>query len=219
MTTRLISSFAISALFTVALACSSEDPDPNNAGGAAGNAGTAGSAGTSGTAGTAGTGGGTGNDPIPVGQNPQVSECGGFQANTRDALPYCDAELLRWSYDSSSKTLSLLNQRVFLNCCGEHNMTVTFDPDRNVYTVTETDAPVMFDGSGARCGCMCVFDWVTDATGVEPGNISVELVRHVTDDSAGSQVIWNGQLDLSEVQGEVVIDDVPLDFGCDTAME
>ena len=82
-----------------------------------------------------------------------------------------------------------------------------------------TDSPEMFDGEGARCGCMCTFDWMTDVVEVEPGTIALELVRHVTDDSEGKRMVWSGQLDLSQMQGEVTVDDQPLDFGCDTTIE
>ena len=212
MTSHTFSYLAIATLLSASLfACSGEDPSADNAAGSGGSAGTAGSAGTGGDA--------TDSPSSEVGQNAQVSDCGGFGANNRDAIPYCDAELLRWSYDASSQTLSLLDQRAFLNCCGDRTFTVNFDPDRNVYTATEIDSPEMVGGEGARCGCMCSFDWITDVVDVEPGTINLELGRHVTDDDAGAQTVWSGQLDLMEVQGQVVVDDQPLDYGCDTAMD
>ncbi len=202
--------FALAALLTVGLvACSGEDPAPE---GEAGSGGSAGSAGAAGSAGTAGSGGG--GQVQSVGVDPKVSECGGFAAGQRDALPYCDAELLQWAFDASTGTLSLIDQRVLLNCCGDHAFTVTFEPDRGVYTATETDSPE--DGSG-RCDCMCVFDWATDVTGVQSGTIQLELVRHETDAGA-SRIVWAGALDLTAVQGQVVVDPNPVGYGCESGM-
>ncbi len=148
------------------------------------------------------------NELESVGQNPRVSECGGFNAKTRDDDSYCDAEFLRWSYNESSQTLSLLNQRVLLNCCGEHKFTVTHDRTRDVYVVDELDQPK----NGSRCRCMCTYDWSTDVS-VAPGTINLELARHVSDGD-GRQVIWSGKIDVTETQGEVVISDRPLKVFC-----
>ncbi|NMB74683.1 MAG: hypothetical protein GYA21_06085, partial [Myxococcales bacterium] len=55
-------------------------------------------------------------------QNEKVSDCGGFPRATHglraDPPPYCDAEVLHWSYDPQKKLLSLTDARVELNCCG-----------------------------------------------------------------------------------------------------
>ena len=201
----------LAALLTLGLcACSGEDPASN------GEAASGGSAGAAGTAGTAGSAGSAGNTPQSVGVDPKVSTCGGFAAANRDADPYCDAELLKWAFDASSGTLSLLDQRVLLNCCGDHEFSVTFDPARGVYTATETDRPesIGSNGQGERCDCLCVFDWAIDVADVEPGTIQLELERHETDSAPSPHQVWAGAIDLSEVQGEIVIDPNPIGYGC-----
>jgi len=40
-------------------------------------------------------------------------------------LGYCDAEVLHWQYGRSDGTLSLSDERILLNCCGDHAMSVS----------------------------------------------------------------------------------------------
>jgi hypothetical protein len=155
-------------------------------------------------------GGSSGDPPGPsLDVSPSISACGGFLGDGSGAkippppTPYCDAERLLWNYDAATRTLGLLNSRMQLNCCGQHSIAVTLEG--NVHVVTETDAPEkLSDGSEARCGCMCVFDYAADVSPVEMSTISMRIVRNVTDQNPAVTVVWEGMLDLSEVSGTVV---------------
>ncbi|HUU02219.1 MAG TPA: hypothetical protein VM425_12315 [Myxococcota bacterium] len=141
-------------------------------------------------------------------QTSEVSDCGGF-AKQGDALfdvdpAYCQAEMLLWQYDQGSATLRLANTRVLLNCCGDHS--VKIEEQEDFYLVTERDAPESQAG-GARCSCMCVFDFSIEAAGISTGVIRLQLVRQVTDDADSSGVIFDGELDLTAGSGSIVIDD------------
>lgn len=160
----------------------------------------------------------------PLAQDDRVSECGGFepvgQALTADEAAYCDAEVLRWRYDSSFEKLVLTNTRVPLNCCGEHSMTV--HQEGETYVVTERDAPEqigLLPVEGARCGCMCVFDYEVTVRGVPEGTIEVKLVRDVTDDEGGPETVWQGTIDLGQGQGGIVVDESDAEPWCSGEIE
>jgi hypothetical protein len=146
-----------------------------------------------------------------IAQQQAVSECGGFEAQLRTTADtgYCDAEVLLWSYDSETSTLSLADNRIFLNCCGEHSMVVT--EEEGVYVVTETDAPEFGD---ARCGCMCVFDFTVEVYDIVDQAFDFELVRDVTDSESGPEVVYEGSLDLSEGSGSIVLDETDIGDWC-----
>ncbi len=146
------------------------------------------------------------------GQSGTVSECGGFEGlgNTyaltnQDATDYCDAEVILWTYDSAAKSLTLSNERIELNCCGDHSINVE-QIDEATFTVTEEDAPEFGD---ARCGCMCVFDFTVTADEVVEGVISLEVTREVTDDENPYTEVYTGDIDLSAGEGRIVVDDNP----------
>lgn len=143
----------------------------------------------------------------------EVSACGGFAA-TRAAGgaallvgDYCDAEVLAWAYDATTETLALHNDRVLLNCCGDHAFDVTLEGD--VYVARETDEPV--DGTG-RCHCMCVFDFHVDVSGIPQGTIALRLDRFVTE--SGEATVWEGTLPLADGNGVVVIDETDVGPWC-----
>lgn len=146
----------------------------------------------------------------------RVSDCGGFEETskrsdvsipfTRNLSTYCDAEKLEWFYENSTHTLKLLNSRVFLNCCGEHE--ITAHNENGIIVVSENDQPV--EGTG-RCWCMCVYDFYIDISGLESGVIKMMLDITV-DDTKTSK--WEGEIDLRKENGEIVIDDNPLEYGC-----
>lgn len=149
---------------------------------------------------------GSDSDLIP--QSFAVSECGGFGdsrlgGGAQAPSTYCDAEVLAWSYDSSAARLTLSNERVLLNCCGDH--TVKLTEEQGVYVMTETDAPEMTSVGPSRCHCMCVFDMEVSAEPIASGVIDIELRRHVTDSGDGVQTVHRGKLDLSSGSGELVI--------------
>jgi hypothetical protein len=161
-------------------------------------------------------------DPDPttseLTQQSTLSECGGFASPTDsgdsgDAPAYCDAEVLHWSYDGQTQELTLNNSRIELNCCGDHSMVINQEGD--VYVVTETDAPEVYEGQTARCNCACVFDFALQAEGIGQEPIELEIRRHVTDESQAAQTVFAGTLDLSQQSGWEIIDTAPA-MGCET---
>ena len=151
--------------------------------------------------------------PLVIEQSDAVSDCGGFAVTrtpTFDDYPgeYCDAEVLHWEYDELNQKLDLRDARLLLNCCGDHTMDIAFED--GIYVVTEIDAPENGDG---RCNCMCVFDYDLTATGIPGGVITLRLMRHVTDSGEIHQV-WEGELDLAENSGFVILDDTAEDTWC-----
>lgn len=156
-----------------------------------------------------GCGQGSGPGPGQVHQlSERVSDCGGF-AKTRsdirtEAPAYCDAEVLYWEYDEAAGMLKVKNTRVELNCCGDHG--VAIGEDGGTIEITETDRP---EGGGARCSCMCVFDFELSAEGIPAGTIPLRLVREVSDWPEGSGTVFEGNLDLAAGAGFVVISDQP----------
>ncbi len=144
-------------------------------------------------------------------QQQAISECGGFEAGLRTAADtgYCDAEVLLWSYDSETGTLSLADNRINLNCCGDHSMVVS--EEDGVYVVTETDAPEFAD---ARCGCMCVFDFTVEVYDIFDQAFDFRLVRDVTDSETGAEVIYEGSLDLAEGSGSIILDETDIGMWC-----
>ncbi len=142
-------------------------------------------------------------------QQSTTSQCGGF-AQPRDGADepaYCEAEVLSWSYDAAQAELHLIDKRMELNCCGEHDMSIVKQGD--VYVVTEVDAPEVFDGQEARCSCMCVYDFALDVQGITEQVIRIELVRDVTDDAQGPQILFTGALDLTQGSGFEILDATP----------
>ncbi|MCK6592070.1 MAG: hypothetical protein HUU21_06955 [Polyangiaceae bacterium] len=170
--------------------------------------GSTGSAGTGGAGGSGGAGGGS-----ALTQFPAVSECGGFVKSgspgakidppAADPATYCDAERLLWAYDAASQSLGLSNTRVLLNCCGDHSITVV--EEDGTYVINEKDAPEAAAG-GARCNCMCVFDYTISVETIPSGIIPIRLVLDVTDSMMPPKVVYEGSLDLSKGSGEIVID-------------
>ena len=137
-----------------------------------------------------------------------TSACGGF-GNAVEALSagdYCAAEVLDWAYDAETSELTLLHQRTTLNCCGEHSVSAAWEGDAVV--VTSVDEPEAAPGGGARCGCMCVFDFGVTVLQVPAGTAQALTWREtVTDQDDGDRVVFDGTLDLSAGSGRVVISD------------
>ncbi len=142
-----------------------------------------------------------------------VSECGGFGGEAHFAMTaagddddtepgYCDAEVLHWTYTPALEELAIQNDRVMLNCCGNHSIAIR-DDGGGAYTITETDAPEGLDG--ARCGCMCNFDFALSAREIPEGPIDVTLVLDVTDSSSGPVTKWSGTIDLADGFGDIVV--------------
>lgn len=147
-------------------------------------------------------------DPTGLTQRPLISECGGFAAPMieppqPDPSTYCDAERLLWAYDRETGELGLTNSRVLLNCCGDHGIQV--EKEGEVYVVTERDAPQAAAG-GARCGCMCVFDYATVVSPIGEQTISLRLVRNVTDQDPAVTVVGEWTVDLTAGQGSIDVE-------------
>jgi len=147
----------------------------------------------------------------------EVSTCGGFEGLAAHALTnaavddYCAAEVLVWTYDATAETLSLSNERVSLNCCGEHSVALRQTGD-TTFAMAEVDAP---ESGDARCGCMCVFDFRVTGEQVPDGVITLELTREVTDSEDPFTEVWSGELDLGAGAGSIVVDTTDLEMWCD----
>ncbi|MBN2358068.1 MAG: hypothetical protein JXR83_01355 [Deltaproteobacteria bacterium] len=140
-----------------------------------------------------------------------VSACGGFEweveQSAEESEAYCAAEVLRWTHDPEAQTLSLLDLRALLNCCGEQYVEVLKVGETILVQVTDTD------GGQGRCSCLCVYDFSIVLQGVSGSTIALSFTREVTDveatgQSSDMEVSWQGELDLSAGAGEVVINEV-----------
>lgn len=140
-------------------------------------------------------------------QDDQVSGCGGFGNSgflLYDVPPinYCDAEVLYWNYEPSTETLKLLDARVLLNCCGDHSMVL--GAEDGTFVVTEIDSP---ENGGARCACMCVYDYSLTAEGIPLKSIQMKIVREVYNDDPEIKTVFEGKMDLSLGSGVVILDE------------
>jgi len=143
----------------------------------------------------------------------KISGCGGFPDAAKrmdsgipftiDPLTYCNAERLYWLYDENTRTLSVLNSRILLNCCGDHTITAAFE--KGVLVIAEDDQPE--SGTG-RCDCECIFDFFVEITGIFPGIITLRLDMTVDDTTVTK---WEGKIDLGKGNGEIIIDDKALE--------
>jgi hypothetical protein len=142
----------------------------------------------------------------------EISECNGFPRTNilmnvdPYNMNYCDAEVLYWTYDAQAQTLNLTNNRVILNCCGDHSIGPEIE-DR-VYIITITDAP---DELG-RCACMCVFDFSITLPEIKDSDFEMRLLRHVTDETESPIEILATTLDLSQTSGAIVISEEETPF-------
>ncbi len=141
-----------------------------------------------------------------IGVNAAISECGGFETVTRalEENPDCGDHRLLLTVDADAPdVVHLLDENVWLNCCGEH--TIRVYNEHGVYAVYETDEPEGALFGGARCGCMCLFDFAVDIPDVKDSIISVRVVLDVTDDDEPAQTVWEGDVDLTHGAAEVLI--------------
>jgi len=145
--------------------------------------------------------------------NVQASGCGGFDTMLGKSKiksvenDECGDERLIWQYDKELMILRLLNKDVFLNCCGEHSITVSMNGETGIYIIDEVDKP---ESNGGRCSCMCLFDFMIDLEDIELGRINVELYRHVyphtTSQEPRSKMVWEGELKLGKGTGNELIE-------------
>lgn len=143
-----------------------------------------------------------------IGRSPKISECGGFSEKeaTFDDTPEdneCRDERLVWNYNEDTRTLSLMNKNIHLNCCGDRSISASLNKETGVYEIYETDKPERIDGQPARCRCMCFFDFQIEVPDIDSGTIPVKIFRSVTEEKNGaSKAVWNGELDLSRARGD-----------------
>jgi len=151
-------------------------------------------------------------EELAITQQSTVSDCGGFEPkvveyDNPDAVGYCDAEVLRWTYEASTQKLTIVDARMELNCCGDHSSTIVQDGD--TYVVTQVDAP---EGGMGRCDCLCVFDFELQAEGIPAEAIEVKVLRDVTDSGVGPELVFEGTFDLTQAAGAETIDPNPSDW-------
>ena len=86
--------------------------------------------------------------------NVLISDCYGFNRPFMDP-DSCRDEELHWSWDPDSKTMTVLNTNVWINCWGERDLVVLKGTEPNAWEIRETDniAP---EKHGA---CRCMIDF------------------------------------------------------------
>ncbi len=167
-------------------------------------------------------------DDPGIGINNAVSECGGFvesdgnvsarvkaveepdadsadddAAADGDDMEMCQVDdVLEWIYDADAKSVTFTNRNVYLNCCGNH--VISIDEADGVYTLLERDAP---ENGDARCDCMCFFDWRIDLPDLDADSLDLRLKRFVTDTHDDPWLVWEGQIDLGENEGSILIEE------------
>lgn len=136
-----------------------------------------------------------------VNKNSRVSECGGFtSASITVADPDTSVtEKLIWNYDTKTRTLSLLNKRVNLNCCGQHSISAFREGGDIV--ISESDQPL----NGGRCRCMCLYEFYTEIAGLSAADVNLRLELKV---DATLFIKWSGTILLAEGSGEITIQKV-----------
>ncbi|MDJ0763287.1 MAG: hypothetical protein QNJ97_09890 [Myxococcota bacterium] len=150
-----------------------------------------------------------------IGQHEGVSECGGFDAQSRKDDPSDLTQKLSWMAtelpDNQGYTVAFLHQNLCLNCCGEHGVKIFYNEQSDLYSIQESDAPLLTsDGQYDRCLCDCLYDYSVELPGVTATKITVELVLDITDASPDSSPtyphqLWQGMLDLTQGEGEIII--------------
>ena len=133
--------------------------------------------------------------------NSEVSSCGGFNLNRNRSLSEDESEILAWDYNKSTQIVSFINKNVFLNCCGEHSLSIFYDSATNTYEIFEKDSPFLENGFPLRCNCTCNYDFKCDLPDISLEEIKVKVLRYVTDEAESPVVKWSGTLILSENHG------------------
>jgi hypothetical protein len=140
----------------------------------------------------------------------EVSDCGGFSGTREFAITdhghdgmrdYCDAQVLYWQY--ADGTLTILDSRVLLNCCGQHSVSIV---GGETISIHEQDDP---EPGAMRCDCRCAYDFRAELDGLMAGPVEMELLLHVTDVTDEPTELWSGTVDLADGSGEIVIDASP----------
>ncbi len=144
-----------------------------------------------------------------LGMNSRASECGGFEAKSAKLMDeeineYCGDETLVWTYLEGDSVLQLLNEDIWLNCCGIHTSEIRYDAENDIYEIKQTDKPE----NAGRCDCMCLFDFAIDLPGmVEAASLNVKITRDSTDEEKGRYLVWEGIIDMSKGNGSILIEE------------
>ncbi len=166
-------------------------------------------------------GGGSDSALITVGTNPRVSECvnlGTMQNRiiSQQEEYYCSDERLIWQYNEESQTVHFLNKDVWLGCDAEFSISIFKDEKTGTYKIVERENPE----SLMEAICLCFFNFEIDLN--NPTTISdtiyVILIRAINEfDYIGHEhLIWEGELVLSNGQGDVLIEEnVGYSYYCD----
>ena len=132
-----------------------------------------------------------------------ISECGGFEERAvfnfkaYSEEMSCD-QLVIWKYNKTEKVLNIVNQDVRLNCCGEHDIKIEKTEENIKYTMIDNP------DHGARCDCMCYYDYSADIGNVSGTEINLSVFTDVAENE-GTENVWEGKIDLSEGSGIIVV--------------
>lgn len=134
--------------------------------------------------------------------NVQISDCGGFESGAATKLPGDEAEdcsqLIVWNYDDSTGVLNVMNEAVRLNCCGEHSVVIVEGDGGYEFNIVDRSE------HGARCDCICTFDFGADITGVDVSSVKLTVYTDVEEEDEKT-LQWEGTLDLTQKSGTVVV--------------
>jgi hypothetical protein len=141
-------------------------------------------------------------------ENTNVSGCGGFKdevsvlgfKNEVEQEPKCEQQII-WKFDEQTEVFSIINKNIPLNCCGEHDIIIKEKTEG--YDFIMTDAPVR----GARCGCMCVFDYAADIKNISGNSINLSIYID-TEENKGKDLFWEGTIDLAEKSGIIIVSEL-----------
>ena len=135
-----------------------------------------------------------------IGENVRVSECGGFEdretVTFKEEEQKCD-QLIIWEYNEKEEVLSILNQDVRLNCCGQHDVSIEKNGASVVYTMIDNP-------NFGRCDCTCSYDYSADIGNVSETKIDLSVFTDVAEND-GPESVWEGTIDLSEESGTIVV--------------
>ena len=147
--------------------------------------------------------------------NPLISECGGFTIarsaglDHGDGTAFCNDEMLHWEYNEALQMVRLVNDFVWLNCCGVRNVSVTKTSEGR-YEMYQTDNPAI----EGRCDCECSFDFKVDVSaapkvsiGAVPTVLHLDIIREILDAKPVSRTVWSGSIDLTQISGEILIEE------------
>lgn len=159
---------------------------------------------------------------VEVGWKASVSGCGGFPGEaetTRQAVGVGDdaiteaevdcSELLEWTYDQVSSTVTFLHRNADLNCCASLSIMVKVTEQSGTVELAETD------DAEEHCKCMCTYDFRAEVPNVQ-GTLNVTLTRWVSewDGDTGPKTRWEGTIDLNAGSGTVVLEERTGEDGC-----